>query len=330
MIPGAGRVRQSLADRQSATLGRLAGAGIMSTGRIHIVKDPSDTDYNEAEWAVDILGANIYGDKWHRTIAAGVAALRDGVHDYLFVCPKSDNSSWAPGASVTLDLNHVHLIGVGTAGSRPIIEFAGAYVLTLGGSTGLLGVELGNVEVKGTGASHVVTLLVHASTANAWIHDSKIHSSTGAAATFDVDDDSDDALFQRCLLGNGTTAHTNTGYFVVNHGSTCRGPVFEDCIFVIIASDAGDAFGNVGGTANPVILRRCLLYNNSATAMTAGFIAANKMVYLEDCSMLQATAMGTTAKSLTSPGGVTLVTTASDVYNPRIGIDGAEPIAVDT
>ena len=89
MKPFTGVAQPLTAAQQLQSIGQLAGAGFMSTGQINYVKDADDLD--RKEWRVDVPATNRFTD-----IQSAITACREGTNDYVLVCPKSDDTNWAP------------------------------------------------------------------------------------------------------------------------------------------------------------------------------------------------------------------------------------------
>ena len=322
---GIGMIQRRLDMKESTTIGKLAGAGILSTGRIFYVKHTSDTD------RPDFIG-DVAGTRRFVTIQEGIAACRSGSNDYVLLCPQDDSGAWAQTVDIDILGRDIHLVGVSATGNRPLITFSTAKSIDIGNGalTGARtrGIELGNLKVTSSGTSTIHCVDVGDSsgfTFDTWIHDCLIVQSGTTAAIAEIKDFGSDLLVERCTIGAYAT-HPDDNYL---QGAGVIGGEFRDCLFLHDAAGAGDQFATVVSTSLPCLFKNCVFVNKGTATMTVG-IASAGLAVLHNCGMTKATAMATTSQSLITPGGMGITVADADVFNPGLAIDGAEPVAADT
>ena len=87
-------------------LSEIRNAGIITTGNVFWVKDPSDADY--VSFKDEVGRENLFD-----TIQAAINKCTSDQNDYVMVCPKKDGAVWQLSAALDLNKNRVHLISVG-------------------------------------------------------------------------------------------------------------------------------------------------------------------------------------------------------------------------
>lgn len=322
---GIGMIQRGRDMQEAVTIGKLAGAGLLSTGRIYYVKHTSDADRPE-------FVSTIPGSRRFITIQAALAVCRSGAHDYVLLCPQDDNAAWAQTADIDILGRDIHLVGVSSGPNRPLITFSTAKSIDIGNGavTGdrTRGIELGNLKVTASGATSIHCIDVGDSskfTYDTWIHDCLISTTATSAAKAEIKDFGSDLLVERCTIGQYGT-HPDDNYL---QGAGAIGGEFRDCLFMHDAAGAGDQFATIVSTSLPCVFRGCIFVNKGTATMTVG-IASAGLAVMHNCGMTKATAMATTSQSLITPSGMGLSVTAADVFNPGLAIDGAEPVASDT
>ncbi len=331
-------------------VGKLAGAGMLGVGDIHLVHDGSD---------VPVKSIRRLFPKTNRwtTIQSALDACRAGANDYVFLHPKDDGygtsaarsswASWAQSANLDIDKSTTHLVGLSSGTYRPLITFTGAHSLRVGpdntSDSRLYGVELSNLFIRGTGSLHVTCVTIGASALgfvfDTLIRNCDIQNNGTSAATAEVTDYGQRTMFVETVLGD-TITHPDDNYLQIvptapanQAGGRIQDATFIRCFFKHLAAAVGDQFATIGAGGNMCLFRDCTFvnYNVGVTAMTVGIaVASGGFVVAQNCGMIGATAFGTTGLVLCVPGGMGLAVTSADVFNPSLAIDGAEPVAADT
>ena len=130
-------------------LSEIRNAGILTTGNVVWVKDPTDADYTTVKAAVG--RENFFDDI---QTAHDSSKVRAGLNDYIVVCPKDDNSAYVvtgTPAGVTISKDNVHVVGLGAGrsfGSASVILEQPGTAGTIG-TLGILRITGDNCEVAG-------------------------------------------------------------------------------------------------------------------------------------------------------------------------------------
>lgn len=333
-----GMIERGLNLERDLAVGKIAGSGLLTTGRIFYVKEPSDVDIAE-------FRENIPATERFSTIQLALAACRAGTNDYVLLCPVDDGGAWAQTENIDLDKNYVHLVGVGTGPGLPRITFSTAKSVRIGPSNTvnnvIRGIEISNLEISASGTSNISCVDIGTSdngyTLDTYFNNCRIFTSATTAAIAEIRSYGMRNRFQSCIIGTHKVAHADDNYIQIAPtapitGAMDRDDVFLDCEFRHFAAAVGDQFCTmVSLVAQMAKFRRCLFINNSTTQiMTAGIVSSG-VVVLDHCGFVGASiAVDTTAKGWIIPLGQGNSVLAADVYNPMLAGDGIEPVGVDT
>jgi len=317
-------------NRQVTHIGALAGAGLLTTGRLLFLSDLGQGGHPEFQ---DIVPpGHLFTGDIEAIESSG--ALRNGANDYILICPKDSDAAWDFTTDVqTISYSNVHIIGLGHR-----TRIAGT---TTGSSTGIInvtgdGVEIANLAIEG-GTGNQVALSFATGGDRGWVHDCRI-AAAAATATFDIGahggaQNAGGLVLQRCVVGDLVASGVNAHYLYDTASSTRGLQLLEDCIFLINGIHASAAFLHFQATftaQGDVMARRCVFYN-AGTAMTDGFDnsgTANFM--LLGCQVYGVTALGNTGKGWVSPAGVDLAVAGATAFNAGLAIDVVSPVAADT
>lgn len=304
---------QRVGDQRSrVALRALAGAGLLTTGRIHVVKSADDADRREVQ-------GNFPPDVVFTDIASAIAACLSGASDYVLVCPKLDGSNWEITAQLALNKVNMHLVGVG-GDSRPKINATGVRVLEITAA----GVEVASLEAESTTGT-----AARYSSGRLYIHDCRLRGGTSGGYDFQCNTGGQAFQMDRCVIGNTTDHDAETCIdFAATAGAGTT--IISDCEFLHKAEAVGDEFILAQAGATLLIVRRCRFFNANVgvTDMTQA-ISATNMAVAQDCMAIGADTLLATGK-LCVPAGMGLTVALADVFNPGLAIDGAEPVAADT
>jgi hypothetical protein len=330
---GYGVKERQLDMKQAVNLGKVVGAGMLTTGRICFVKAVDDTD--RRDFLVNIPKRDRFD-----TIQAALNVCKDDANDYVLVAPNDANAAWAQ--TDDLDVKGtgeagraLHLIGLERGPNQPEISFSTAKALRIGNGavTGdrCRNVELANFRISASGTTNVHCLELGDSngfTYDTIIRNCHIASTATTAAKAEIKDFSTQAYFENCRIGQPTT-HCDDNYLQGAGAAAAGITIFKDCEFIHFAAATTDQYATTVASGNTLFLR-CTFYNanHAAQAIATGIVSAG-MAILANCHMV-ATTMATTAKSLAAPSGMGVNVALADVFNPGIMVDGVAPIASDT
>lgn len=322
-----GMSARRIAQAETTLLGKIAGVGMLSTGRVFWVLPEGTYPY---EGSQDIPAGHLF-----TTIQAAIAACRNGANDYVMVGPA------ASGYTLTADLaidakNFVHLVGLSVGRMRPRIIFATDVNVLIGATTtAQAGTEIANLDITTSGTTNKQCLENGASSKNpagTWIHDCWLACRATTAAFAEISDFGADLLVQRCVLGARTTGtHAGNANYLGLTG--VKRPIFEDCLFLHAAAAAGDRFATLPATPDYAFFRRCMFVNEKAgtTDMTVGIVGTTaRTAFMDNCSFFGVTGAGGATNTYFAPTGMGLNVALSDVFNPALAVQGNETGAADT
>ena len=92
-------------------LSEIRNAGIVTNGRVVWVKASADSDYRT-------LGDDVGYDRIRTGVNDAMDVCRDDRNDYILVTPTDGNAPYDITTGMDLDLNRVHLVGVGYTKSQ--------------------------------------------------------------------------------------------------------------------------------------------------------------------------------------------------------------------
>jgi len=322
-------------------LSEIRNAGIVTSGDVFWVKDPSDDDYVPFKEAVG--SENVFN-----TIQEAIDKCTDDQNDYVMVCPKKAGVVWTLGTALDLNKSRVHLISVGYGKARHgYTNTLEGFASTVGFDNELVHVTAEGCEIAGfkilgtagTAAGRVGSvanglLYLSGSAHNLWVHDCAIENSgvgwgdnvpaglVNAAAL------QHGARFDDCFIG-GTILETVGSQTPV----TCSGGgqrwEFNDCTMMMHSINAGQVFVNTGtGDIQYTLLNRCRFLNLdqdvAITSVVAGNVADDVgQVLLDHCVATNVTAFGTDDNCWAAP---TNSGTIGDLQNPGISVIGTSAV----
>lgn len=333
-------------------LSDIMGLGIQTTGNVVFVKNPSDADYRTVKEAV---GNEFFFD----TIQAAIDSpkVRDGLNDFIIVCPRDNNAAWVPTgtpAGVVLSKDNVHLLGLGAGksfGSASVILEAPGTAGTIG-TMGILQITGNSCEVAGfhfrgtAGTSTGGTLgdggdggvvTVGAGISGLDLHDFKIEKTgiqwdagtTGITGTPQADLVIGSAATEitvrdgYILSGTGLTASASHGIKLIFNNTNIR---VRNVEFLANKDAAASTFIlQSPGTANnamSLIVDRCKFYNTSGTAVASavgGTMGVGMRALIHESMGVNCTQIGTAGSTFVAP----VYGTATVVKNPYLGIGTA-------
>lgn len=300
-------------------ISEIRNAGIVTSGNVFWVKDPSDSDYVEFK---DAVGQENLFD----TIQAAIDKCTSDQNDYVMVCPKKDGAVWTMAAALDLNEDRVHLISVGYGrthcGYSNTIE--GYAVGTLHDDqlievTGK-GCEIAGFNFKGTGAATAAAggttlgmLYLSGSAHDLWLHDTHFDLMGSAASAWQKMTGGvirggsavEGFLAENVTIHMGTmTAATIP---VVTQSAEGKDWTFRDCAFTFTAGDTDhEPFIAGTGDIGLLLFDRCKFVNvNNATApaslITGEVTDEQGLVLFDYCTAVGITAYGTNAQVYCAP-----------------------------
>ena len=328
----------------------IENAGILTTGRVILVKNSADADYTTV---LNVMGKNFFAN----TIQGGIDKTRNGMNDFVIVCPRDNNSAWVVSgtpAGITLDKDNVHLLGLGAGrsfGSASVILEQPGTAGTIG-TLGILrvtgdGCEVAGFYVRGTAGTSTGGTMGDGGdggliTVGAGVNGLDLHDFRVAKTGIQWD--------------SGTTGVTGTPVAVITVGSAARDITirngFVHCGTGLLASAssgidlnfnnenirvsnvefvankdaaAGRFINNSPGTlsnAISLIVDRCKFYNTNGTAISSavgGTMGVGMVAMIHESMSVGATQIGTAGSTFVAP----VYGTATVVKNPYLGIGTA-------
>ena len=337
-------------------LSEIRNAGILTTGNVVWVKDPSDADYTTVKEAVG--NSNLFD-----TIQAAIdsSKVRSGKNDYVIVCPRDNNTAFVPTgtpAGVVLNKDNVHLIALGAGksfGSASTILEAPGTAGTIG-TMGILQITGNSCEVAGFhfrgtagtsaggtmgdgGDGGVVT--VNAGVKGLDLHDFRVEKTgvqwdagtTGITGTPQADLMIGSAAKEITvrdgfiLSGTGLKASASHGIKLFFNNTNIRVSNVE---FMANHDAAASTFIlNSPGTADnalSLIVDRSKFYNTGGTATASavgGTMGVGLRAIINESPGVNCTQIGTAGSTFVTP----VYGTATVVKNPYLGIGTAALIS---
>lgn len=324
-------------------IAEIRNAGILTTGNVWWVKDPSDNDY--VEFKETVGKENLFD-----TIQAAIDKCKTDENDYVMVCPKKDGSAWAMGTALDLNVARVHLISVGytktTHGYSNTIEgFATATVDTELIHVTQEGCEIAGFRILGTagtsGAGSLTNGLLYLSGSahDLWVHDCEIENTgsawddDGPAGLVNAAASQHGARFDNCVIG-GTVAESSGTQTPVVCSASGRRWKFNNCDFLMIAGNTGQKFVTAGtGKIDFLKLDRCNFINTDQgnlpdSAITGNVTDDQGVVLVRDCSGVNVTAFGTDDNCWVTPSIPGSAGYDVGITNPGLGVIGTAPVAI--
>jgi len=313
----------------------IRNAGIVTSGNVYWVKDPSDADYISFK---DAVGKENFSD----TIQGAIDKCTDDQNDYVMVCPKASNAVWALTSAVDMNKARVHLISVGytkaTYGyTNELTGFA-----TDSTEDEIIHVTAEGCEIAGfrlhgtcgTGSAGTIDnglLYLSGSAHNLWVHDCAIETS-GTAWTANLPAGAvagaasqHGARFDNCTIG-GLVISTDGSQVPVTCSASGKRWEFNDCKFLMLSGHVGQKFVVAGtGAIDYTLLNRCKFINtdatNAVTSCVSGIVTADQgQVLMDYCTGVNVLAFGTNANTRVSPN----IHSGTSVFisNPNIALIG--------
>lgn len=314
-------------------ISEIVNAGILTTGEVYWVKDKDDEDYTTFR---DRVGGEFCYDNIQDALNKCVADQ----NDYVLVCPKADGGAWELTTGLTMSVDKVHLIGVGSgqggdASYGVLVQgFGTSSTDTTISHYGLLHVTGDGVEVAGikfaatagTGAGGTIggagsinsdaggVMSVYGQNFN--IHDCYMQMDGGAwdvgtpSAFMVVGSAVDGGKVDNCLITTGTETADGTQHGIDLRMNNEKWSVTNTTVESFL-TNAEEGFlsvspGTALGMGQALYMENCKFLNyNSATAateMVAGTVMSGGFGFMKDCSAMHVTAMHSSdALVLTAP-----------------------------
>ncbi len=294
----------------------IKNSGLLTTGSVLVVKDPSDVDYLVVK---DAVGRDNFFDDPQ----AALDKTRSDMNDYVLVAPKDANGIWDLGTALDIVNDRVHLISLGHTNalhgySNTIRGFGSAAldseVVNVTGN----GVEVAGFRflgTHGTTADGTIDNVLNVTGSQFNIHHSVVESNVAAGAS------------------DGTLVNVGANGFAANHswfgntsgnqaaisvtGATTR-HLFENCTFVMDAEAVGDEFFlSAAGAGQYSIVRDSAFINLElgtlvASAITGSVAVDNPWLFMNN-SYVNITDAGSDPTVFVSPSASGTIPKA---YNP--------------
>jgi len=236
------------------------------------------------------------------TILAAYNKCTAGQHDVVAVIAGSSNTL---SAALNWEKDYTHLVGL-CAPTR-VAQRARIFQLsTLTGASPLLTISATGCIFKdfyiyqGVGDA---SSLINVSVTGGRNYFENVHFAGGGHATQAINggaslklDAAEENTFVNCTIGIDTV-DAATGMVGILFDAEAHRNTFKDCVVRIRAGNAGAAFVEVAdatGIDRDTIFDNCIFLNNSATALTSGFVmpagmGAPRKLLLKDCMILGTT-----------------------------------------
>jgi len=306
----------------------IRNSGLLTSGSVLVVKDPSDTDYLVVK---DAVGRDNFFDG----IQAALDKTRSDKNDYVLVCPKDDNGIWELGTALDIANDRVHLISMGYTPSLH------GYSNTLRGfGSAALDSEIVNVTGNGVEIAGFRFLGTHGTTDDGTIsavlsvtgsqfhiHDSAVESNVAAGASDGtlVNVGADGFRADNVFFGNYEGNHAQ-----ISIGASTKRHDFNNCKFVMDAQATTDEFFLAGtGAGEYVEVRDSSFINVEAGTLPASAVSGSITVdqtawLLMNNSYVNVSDAGTDPSVFVSPVSSG---THAEAYNPGIAIGTALAVA---
>lgn len=237
------------------------------------------------------------------TILAAYNKCTANQHDVVAVIASSSGNNLS--AALVWAKNYTHLVGL--CAPTNIAQRARIFQLsTLTGASPLLTVSASGCIFKDFYIFQGVddaTSLINVSVTGGRNYFKNVHFAGGGHATQAIDGGcslklaaAEENLFEGCTIGVDTI-DAATGLVGILFDTEAHRNTFKECVVRIRAGNAGAAFVEVAdstGIDRDTIFDNCVFLNNSATALTSGFVipagmAAPRKLLLKDCMILGTT-----------------------------------------
>jgi len=329
-------------------LSEIRNAGIITTGKVFWVKDPSDEDYLTLK---DSVGQENFFD----TIQAAIDKCVSDRNDYVMVCPKKDGAAWALTAAIDLNEDRVHLISVGynrtNVGYSNVIE---GYAATTAHDTEFInvsgkGCEIAGFQFRGTGAATAAAAvtgtvtggMLYTSTGadDLWVHDCSLDLMGSSVSSYDkLGGIIASAATVAGLRLENVAVHMGTlnsgTVVIIKQGAECKDWVVKDSTFTFLAGDT-DHEPIVCGTGDigMFLFDNCKFVNTNAgtapASLAVGDVTPDQGVVLfHYCSGVNITTFGTDDCMFQAPTIPGATAAADAVINPGIAVTGTATIPV--
>lgn len=321
-------------------LTEIMNAGIMTSGNVYWVKDPSDDDYISFK---DSVGRQYCYD----TIQEAIDKCTSDQNDYVMVCPKKAGAAWELSTAINLDKNKVHLISVGygrtnTGFTNTLTGWAvgtthdDEFIYVTGTACEIAGFHLAGTGAATMSETSVGTIdngLLYVAAPDCWVHDCDLSVVGSADTAFDeigkgiISAGSaaapgarfENVNVEAVTVGAGTPTLFNTG-------EENKGWQVKDCTFTFW-SGATDHEPLIAGTGviGMLLLDNCKFINiNSGTVpasvLNGDVTPTEGAALMHYCSGVNVTSFGTNDATFVVP--TSSGTAANTMKNPGIGIIG--------
>lgn len=334
-------------------ISEIKNAGVLTSGNVYWVKDPSDADYVEFK---DSVGTeNLFDD-----IQSAINKCKSDENDYIFVCPKKDGSAWTLTTGIDLDEDRVHLISLGynptlagTAGYSNTLQGFGTSDTSTPDTYGFLKVTGNGCEVAGfrflatagtallgsVGADGGTGGILTIESNGNYFHDMAIERRGAAwdagtpSAIVMAGSTHSSQKFENVFINAGT--QTASDCHAVTLPQSGLNWEFENCTFAKTGIATGDQpILAAGGTADGIhaSFENCKFVNHLGTApdsCVGGSMPVGSFITMKDCMAVGVTTFGTGAGVKIAPafaGG----TINNLLQNPGIAIPGTALIVTKT
>lgn len=321
-------------------LSEIRNAGIVTTGNVYWVKDPSDDDYISFK---DEVGRQYCYD----TIQEAIDKCTSDQNDYVMVCPKKIGAAWELSTAIDLNKNKVHLISVSygrtnTGFTNTLTGWAvgtthdDEFLAVSGTACEIAGFHLAGTGAATMSATSVGTVdygLLYVTAPDVWVHDCHL-SIVGSADT------AWDEIGLGVICAGSASAHglrlenVNVEAITVgagtprlfNAGQENKEIQLKDCTFTYWGG-ATDQEPLIAGTGNigMLLLDNCKFININSGTLTASVLNGNVTAtegaaLFHYCSGVNVTAFGTDTSMYVVP--TESGTAANTMKNPGIAIVG--------
>ncbi|MFM9966703.1 MAG: hypothetical protein ACKV2Q_36485 [Planctomycetaceae bacterium] len=330
-------------QQRAVAVAKLAGLGLVTTGKIFMVKASDDVDYNDVR---ETFPAN----EFYTTLATAVAACRSGPGDVVLLSLKdgADVEPWTITANLDLAKTNMKLIGAVPIGAlvRPIINIATAVAVRIGqGATDgarVYGVELGNIGVVGSGVSVVTPVQISdVDCYGTYIHHCEIANAGTTAAVSALSDLGKSLLVRDSVLGylKAAVSAAGTSYKVYAQGTAAGiiGINFDNVTFKHWSLNTADVFADIVTGAKDVEFNNCRFINGNFAA-ASGAITMAAVATFADAGFTTAVpgaanrffgcqSNGATIFAAAGKGHVSPTIKGAAIQNPGIAINASAVIA---
>lgn len=333
---GIGMIERGLNAERDLSISKIAGSGLLTTGRILYVKDSADSDMPEFK-------ENVPATERFTAIQTALDACRNGTNDYVLVCPKKNatNAStvWSLDTVLSMNKSGVHLLGIGAIGSminKPVqlTTTAASGAIIVGSATThtdvVRGCEIGNIFMTSSGNTPTTVLNVDSTAPvhGLWVHDCQITAAiTGSGIVNDVAEDGIGTRYDRCVFGQAASIWLSNHNMCLEVEAGGTRTYCNDCLFLCFADAVDVVFAEVAATPVYAIFDGCRFFNVPTNVLTFGIGGGTaNTVMIWDCLFNGAAIAGETSTTRVGPS-LSGDVAADTILNPGLSVDGAAAIS---